>query len=70
MNTLADGGTLDTRYRDHDLSGNYKCHVEQDWLLVKEQFDMELQKGMDDIAAGCVVSADAVEAEIRSLYGV
>ncbi len=40
VNILADGGTLDARYRDHDLSGNYKgtreCHVEQDWLLVYE----------------------------------
>ena len=36
--------------------------------MTKEQFDMELQKGMDDIAAGRVISADAVEAEMRSLY--
>ena len=37
---LADGGALDARYRDHDLSGNYKgtreCHIEPDWLLVYE----------------------------------
>ena len=32
--------------------------------MTKEQFDMELQKGMDDIAEGRVVSADAVEAEM------
>lgn len=38
--------------------------------LTREQFDAELQKGMDDIAAGRVVSVDAVEAEMRSLYGV
>ena len=38
--------------------------------MTKEQFDMELQKGFDDIAAGRVISADAVEAEMRSLYGV
>ena len=38
--------------------------------MTKEQFDVELQKGMDDIAAGRVVSADVVEAEMRSLYGV
>ncbi len=38
--------------------------------MIKEQFDMELQKGMDDIAAGRVISADAVEAEMRSLYDV
>lgn len=40
VNILADGGTLDARYRDHDLSGNYKgtreCHIESDWLLVYE----------------------------------
>ena len=34
---LASGGTLDAKYRDHDLTGNYKgtreCHVEPDWLL-------------------------------------
>ena len=31
---LADGGTQDARFRDHDLSGNYKgtreCHIEPD----------------------------------------
>jgi len=34
--------------------------------MSKEQFDMELQKGMDDIAAGRVITADAVEAEMRN----
>ena len=38
--------------------------------LTGEQFDLEIQKGMDDIAAGRVISADAVEAEMQSLYGV
>lgn len=38
--------------------------------MTKEQIDMELRKGMDDIAAGRVVSADEVEAEMRRLYGV
>ena len=38
--------------------------------LTKDQLDAELQKGMDDIAAGRVLSADAVEAELRSLYRV
>ena len=38
--------------------------------MTKEQFDLELQKGMDDIAAGRVISADAVEAEMKSLYSV
>ncbi|MBP3735854.1 MAG: type II toxin-antitoxin system YafQ family toxin [Lachnospiraceae bacterium] len=40
VNILADGGTLDARYRDHDLTGDYKgtreCHIEPDWLLVYE----------------------------------
>ncbi len=38
--------------------------------MSREQFDRELQKGVDDIAAGRVVSADAVEAEMRRLFGV
>lgn len=38
--------------------------------LTREQFDAEMQLGMDDIAAGRVVSADDVEAEMRRLYGV
>lgn len=37
--------------------------------LTKEQFDAEMQLGMDDIQAGRVVSADDVEAEMRRLYG-
>ena len=37
--------------------------------MTREQFDAELQRGMDDIAAGRVVSADAVEAEMKSMYG-
>ena len=40
---LANGEQLDPRYRDHDLSGNYKgcreCHIEPDWLLVYELID-------------------------------
>ena len=40
INTLAEGGILDTKYRDYELSGNYKgtreCHIEPDWLLVYE----------------------------------
>ena len=38
---LANGQTLDVKYRDHDLSGNYKgcreCHIEPDWLLIFPQ---------------------------------
>lgn len=37
---LANGETLDEKYRDHDLSGNLKgcreCHIEPDWLLIYE----------------------------------
>lgn len=40
---LANGETLEARYRDHDLTGNYKgcreCHIESDWLLVYEIMD-------------------------------
>ena len=31
---------MEIKYRDHDLSGDYKgcreCHIEPDWLLVYE----------------------------------
>ena len=40
VSILADGNTLEPKYRDHNLSGNYKgtreCHIEPDWLLVYE----------------------------------
>ena len=43
IETLAAGGVLDAKYRDHDLSGDYKgtreCHVEPDWLLIYERRD-------------------------------
>ncbi len=35
---LANGETLDAKYRDHLLTGNYggfrECHIQPDWLLV------------------------------------
>lgn len=38
VNALAHGQTLNARYRDHGLTGNYsgfrECHVEPDWLLI------------------------------------
>lgn len=37
--------------------------------LTKEQFDAEMQQGMDDIADGRIISADDVETEMRKLYG-
>ena len=40
INLLAKGEHLDLKYKDHELSGNYKgtreCHIEPDWLLVYE----------------------------------
>lgn len=43
ISTLAEGKKLDSRYRDHNLSGDYtgcrECHVEPDWLLVYEVID-------------------------------
>ena len=40
VSILANGGILDEKYHDHDLSGKYKgtreCHIESDWLLVYE----------------------------------
>ena len=40
---LANGDVLEAKYRDHDLSGNYKgcreCHIDPDWLLIYEIFD-------------------------------
>ena len=37
--------------------------------LTKEQFDAEMQAGLDDIKAGRVIPADDVEAEMRRMYG-
>jgi mRNA interferase YafQ len=35
---LAAGEKLEPKYRDHDLSGNWKghrdCHIEPDWILI------------------------------------
>lgn len=43
IETLANGDTLDEKYRDHELIGNYKgtreCHIEPDWLLIYEVQD-------------------------------
>ena len=40
IDILANGGTLDAKCKDHDLTGKYKgtreCHVEPDWLLIYE----------------------------------
>lgn len=40
IDILANGEKLDTKFKDHDLSGSYKgtreCHIESDWLLIYE----------------------------------
>lgn len=40
IEALANGETLDAKYRDHALTGDYigtrECHIEPDWLLVYE----------------------------------
>ena len=43
---LAEGARLPTKYRDHNLTGNWQgcreCHVEPDWLLIYEINDDSL----------------------------
>lgn len=43
ISTIAEGKNLDSKYRDHNLNGDYagcrECHVEPDWLLVYEVMD-------------------------------
>ena len=43
---LANGRTLDPKYKDHQLQGNYmgkrECHILPDWLLIYEICDNEL----------------------------
>ena len=38
VETLANQQQLDTKYRDHSLSGNFaefrECHIQPDWLLI------------------------------------
>lgn len=46
VNKLASGETLEQKYRDHELSGDFKglreCHITPDWLLVYQIIDSEL----------------------------
>ncbi len=43
---LSRSNTLDLKYKDHPLSGNYKnkreCHINPDWLLIYEINNNEL----------------------------
>ena len=47
VNTLARQETLDEKYRDHGLTGDYhgfrECHIEPDWLLVYRTNEDELE---------------------------
>ena len=38
--------------------------------LTKEQFDKEIEKGMADVKAGRVYSANAIEAEMKREFGI
>ena len=38
--------------------------------LTTEQFDKEIEKGMSDVKAGRVYSADSIEAEMKRDFGV
>lgn len=38
--------------------------------LTREQFDAEMEKGMADVKAGRVYSADTIEAEMKREFGV
>ena len=46
VNKLAMGEILERKYRDHELSGDFKglreCHITPDWLLVYQIVDSEL----------------------------
>ncbi len=47
VDTLAARQPLDEKYRDHNLTGNYRgfreCHIEPDWLLIYRIEDGELE---------------------------
>lgn len=46
VDTLAQGSTLPTKYKDHILVGDYKgcheCHITPDWLLVYKIVENDL----------------------------
>ena len=46
VDTLAEGNTFASKYRDHSLVGNYigcrECHITPDWLLIYEISEGEL----------------------------
>lgn len=46
VDTIAAGKALPEKYKDHNLTGNYKgcreCHITPDWLLIYEISDSEV----------------------------
>lgn len=46
VNKLAEEKALDEKYKDHELSGDFKgfreCHITPDWLLIYQVIDNEL----------------------------
>ncbi len=46
LNLLVNGEILPIKYKDHNLSGNFKgcreCHITPDWLLIYEIAENEL----------------------------
>jgi mRNA interferase YafQ len=46
VSALANGETLDEKYRDHNLAGDYsglrECHITPDWLLIYKYNHNEL----------------------------
>ena len=46
IKTLADQQILEPKYKDHQLSGNWKdhrdCHIEPDWILIYQRVDNDL----------------------------
>lgn len=46
VDKLASGGSLEEKYKDHELSGDFKglreCHITPDWLLIYQIVENEL----------------------------
>lgn len=46
LSLLVEQKALPEKYKDHNLSGNYKgyreCHIESDWLLIYKIYDDKL----------------------------
>lgn len=43
IDALANGVALEEKFRDHELTGNFKgvreCHIEPDWLLIYKAYN-------------------------------